>query len=103
MAKGRKLFFNLDTIIFSQIENFKTTQYYQKIADEVSSLDEDVRVIVDWATTITLIALPIIVIGVFLILNQKMKNEFFAPVYSVILLPNTSQKHRHPLLVALLN
>ncbi len=75
MSKRPPLFKVLDTFLFKQVDRYETSQAHQKVADAMAPLSEQGQKIVNHASTIALIILPILLTLGMLISNYQLSSE----------------------------
>ncbi len=62
MNNGISVFKKIDEFVFGQIENFKGSASYQQLMDLTSGLDDDAQRKANYAISITIVLLPILII-----------------------------------------
>jgi hypothetical protein len=65
----------LDESIFSQIDQFKTSQSYQKITQPLAGLDTTQQKILNYSLNVLIMIVPIFVISIMFLSNARLKSE----------------------------
>lgn len=75
MSKRPPLFKVLDTFLFKQVDRYETSQTHQKVVDAMAPLSEQAQKVLNHATTLVLIVLPVILTLSLMISNYQLSSE----------------------------